>query len=69
MEEAPGSQLLPEALQDSRVAEELHDEGGAGAGSCGKGSKDQLDGRLLWDDSKARCISAFILSYLVFYLV
>lgn len=44
MKEAPGSQLLPQALQDSRMAEELHDEGGACTGSGGKGSKDQLDG-------------------------
>lgn len=61
MEEAPGSQLLPEALQDSRVAEELHDKGGAGAGSGGKGGKDQLDGRLLWGDREAKwCISALV---------
>lgn len=44
MEEAPASQLLPEALQNRRVTEELHDEGGAGAGGCGEGRKDQLDG-------------------------
>lgn len=61
MEKTPGSQLLPQALQDSGVAEELHDERGAGAGCRGEGSKDQLDCRLLWDDREARwCISALV---------
>ena len=62
-EEAPVPQLLPQALQDSRVAEELHDEGGAGAGGGGKGSKDQFNGRLLRDNGEVGwCISAFVYS-------
>ncbi len=61
MEETPGSQLLPQALQDGRVAEELHDKGGAGTGCGGEGGKDQLDCRLLWDDRGMRlCISALV---------
>lgn len=44
VKETPGSQFLPQALKDLRVAEELHDKGGACAGSGGKGSKDQLNG-------------------------
>lgn len=50
VEQTPGPQLLPQPFQDSRVAEELHDEGSAGAGRGGEGSKDQLNGRLLWDE-------------------
>lgn len=61
VEETPGSQLLSQAFQDGRVAEELHDEWCAGAGRGGEGGKDQLDGRLLWDDREARwCISALV---------
>ena len=59
MEETSGSQLLPQALQDGRVAEELHDERGAGAGRGGEGGEDQLDGRLLWDDRERRDVKMF----------
>lgn len=48
VEQTPGPQLFPQSLQDRRMAEELHDEGSAGTGRGGKGSKDQLNGRLLW---------------------
>lgn len=44
VEEASGSQLLPQAFQNRRVAEKLHNQRGAGAGSGRKCSKDQLDG-------------------------
>lgn len=36
------------------MAEELHDEGGAGAGRGGEGCEDQLDGGLLWNQRSLR---------------
>lgn len=54
MEEAPGSQLFPEALQNVGVAEERHDQGGACAWGGGKGGKDQLDGWFLWQEEEKR---------------
>lgn len=54
VEDAFAAQLFTQLLQDPRVFEELHDQRGAGAGSGGIGGKDELQGTILKDKSKAR---------------
>ena len=47
VQEALSPQLLPQLLQHGRVLQQLHDKRGAGAGSGGVGSKDELQGPVL----------------------
>lgn len=53
VEDALAAQLLPQLLQNPGVLEELHDQRGAGTGGGGVGSKDELQGSILKDKSKA----------------